>query len=253
MHDPQQLRLAIRNGEWTSPTINAMPGYVLCNLVVVPRAYALDFCIYCQRNPKPCPVIEILDPGDPEPKYAAPGADVRTDLPRYNVYRDGTLAEQVTDIRQYWHDECMAFLIGSGITFDAASARAGAPRPANVPVVTTAMQTAPAGPFRGPVAATMRVFTPAQAIIATQLTARFYFNHGAPIHIGDPALIGADLAHPLAGQPITQIPDGLLPVFWACGVTPQLAAEAARLPLMITHTPGHGFVTDLLADRLCLP
>ena len=249
----REARLAMRRGEWTGPTTFQVPGFVQCNLVVLPRAFAYDFLLYCQRNPKACPVVEVTDAGSPEPRRAAPGADLRTDLPRYAVWREGERQDDVTDITGLWTDDAVAFLIGSSLTFDEALARAGVPRGQDVWVVDTALDTEPAGPFRGPLVATMRLMTPAQAIIATQLTARFPFNHGAPIHLGDPAAIGADLARPLVGEPLDRIETGTTPVFWACGVTPQRAAQAARLPWMITHAPGHGFVTDLKADQVCLP
>lgn len=242
----------MRRGEWTGPTKHTVPGYVKCNLVVLPRADAYDFLVYCQRNPKPCPLVEVTDPGDPEPKMSAPGADLRTDLPRYAVYRNGAREEDVTDIRRLWRDDSVAFLIGSGMTFDDPLERAGVPK-VKTWVLTTNIPTIPAGKFHGPVVVTMRCWTPAQAIIACQLTSRFPFYHGAPIHMGDPASIGADLTHPIVGEPLEKIPDGLMPVFWACGVTPQRAALEAKIELMITHTPGHAFITDLLADRICTP
>jgi len=252
--DPaREARLAMRRGEWRGPTVGKVPGYVQCNLVVLARAHACDFLLYCQRNPRPCPLLEVTDPGNPEPSRSAPGADLRTDLPRYAVYRDGVRGEDVTDIRALWREDSVAFLIGSSLTFDHALERAGVPPSPDVWVLDTRLPTAAAGIFRGPLVVTMRWMTPAQAVIAVQLTSRFPFNHGAPVHIGDPDAIGADLAHPLYGEPVREVPKGVLPVFWACGVTPQRAAILARPELMITHAPGHGFITDLLADRVCIP
>lgn len=251
--EPQAARLAIRQKRHTGTTRGLAMGYVQCNLVVVPQSLAFDLLLYCQRNQNACPVLEVTDPGDPEPKRLAPGADLRTDLPRYAVYRKGARQDDVTDLHALWQDDFVAFLIGSGITFDAALERAGVPTGRHRWVVRSTIPTVPAGRFRGDMVVTMRWLTPQQAIIATQVSARFPFNHGAPIHIGDPAAIGADLAAPLFGPPVERVPDGLVAVFWACGVTPQEAALAAAVDIMIAHAPAHGFVTDLKADEFCLP
>ena len=251
---PAQLaRQEIRAGRHTGSSRGVAMGYVQCNLVVIPKALAFDFMLYCQRNARACPVLEVTDPGDPEPKRLAPGADLRTDLARYAVYRHGKRLPDVTDIRDLWRDDLVAFLIGSGITFDEALERAGVPTDKDRWVLRSTLPTTPAGPFRGPMVVTMRWLTPAQAIIATQVSARFPFNHGAPIHIGDPQQIGADLAQPLFGPPVERVPPGQVAVFWACGVTPQAAAEAAGIELMICHAPAHSFITDLKADLLCMP
>lgn len=243
----------MRRGEWTTPTLYQVPGYVQANLVVISRRDAYDFLVYCQRNPAACPVIEIGEPGDPEPKTCAPGADLRTDLPRYAVYRNGAKVEERTEIRDLWQPDSVAFLIGSSLSFDAAMQQAGIEPSPTVWVLRTTIPTHPAGPFRGVLVVTMRLMSPADAITATQLTARFPRNHGAPIHLGDPGAIGADLAHPVFGPPLEQVPAGKLAVFWACGVTPQQVALEAKLPLMITHAPGHAFVTDLKTHEFCQP
>jgi uncharacterized protein YcsI (UPF0317 family) len=249
----QTARLDCREGRHTGSSRGVALGYVQCNLVVLRQALAYEFLLFCQRNPKPCPVTEVCDAGDPEPRYSAPGADLRTDLARYAIYRDGVRQADVTHIRDLWEDDFVAFLIGSGITFDQALERAGVPTDKDRWVVRTALPTIPAGRFEGPLVATMRWLTPDQAVTATQVSARFPFNHGAPIHIGDPAAIGADLAAPLFGPPVEAVPNDRIAVFWACGVTPQEAALAARIDLMITHAPAHSFITDLLADRICVP
>ncbi len=243
----------MRCGEWTGPTVYKAPGFVQCNLVVLPMAAAYDFLVFCQRNPRPCPLVEVTDKGNPEPRKSAPGADLRTDLPKYNVYRKGELSETVTEITNLWTDKSVGFLIGSSLTFDEPLERAGVPKSKDVWVLNTAIATEPAGRFSGPMVVTMRWMTPAQAVIATQLTSRYPFNHGAPIHIGDPAVIGADLTHPIVGAPVTRIPNDVMPVFWACGVTPQQAAQTSKPDLMITHAPAHGFITDLSADKVCIP
>jgi uncharacterized protein YcsI (UPF0317 family) len=253
MTPSQQARLDIREKRHTGTTRGLALGYVQCNLVVLPHALAFDFMLYCQRNQRACPVLEVCDSGDPEPRRLAPGADLRTDLPRYAVYRNGVREPDVTDLRALWRDDLVAFLIGSGITFDGALERAGVPTGRDRWVLRTRVPTERAGPFHGDLIVTMRWLTPQQAITATQVTSRFPFNHGAPIHIGDPAALGADLAKPLFGPPVGAIPEGVVPVFWACGVTPQEAALAARVELMLAHSPAHGFVTDLRADELCIP
>lgn len=253
MTEARKARLSMRAGEWRGPTLFQVPGYVQTNLVVLPKADAYDFLIYCQRNPRPCPLIDVTDPGDPEPRLSAPGADLRTDLPRYAVYRNGVRCEDAHDIRDLWRADSVGFLLGSSMTFDDALERAGVPKSKEVWVLDSALPTVPAGKFKGPLVVTMRWMTPAQAVIACQLTGRFPFNHGAPIHLGDPSAIGADLEHPLYGAPVKEIPKGVTPVFWACGVTPQRAALAAKPELMITHAPGHAFVTDIKADQFCIP
>jgi uncharacterized protein YcsI (UPF0317 family) len=206
--EAREARLAIRRGEWTGSTAIRLPGWVQCNLVVLPRAQAYGFMVFCQRNPKACPLIEVTDPGDPEPRRCAPGADLRSDLPRYAVYRAGQCVEEPTDLRHLWRADSVAFLIGSSLTFDAPLERAGVSLEHGVWVLDTGLVTTPAGQFAGNLVVTMRLFSPAQAIIATQWTARFPSNHGAPVHVGDPALIGADLAHPLYGPPLSAIPEG---------------------------------------------
>ncbi len=224
-----------------------------CNLAIVPQALAFDFLLYCQRNARACPVLEVCDPGSPEPKQLAPGADLRTDLPKYSVFRRGERGADVPDIGSLWREDLVAFLIGSGITFDAALERAGVPTGRYRWVLNSKLPTVPAGRFGGNMVVTMRWLTPAQAITATQVSSRFPHNHGAPIHIGDPAAIGADLERPLYGPPVPPVPEGMTCVFWACGVTPQAAALQAKVELMITHAPAHGFITDLEADRFCQP
>ena len=252
MTPAQRARSDIREKRHTGATRGVALGYVQCNLAVVPQALAFDFLLYCQRNARACPVLEVCDPGSPEPRQLAPGADLRTDLPRYCVYEHGRRRE-VSDVRDLWRADLVAFLIGSGITFDQALERAGVPTDRNRWVLRSTLPTVPAGRFRGAMAVTMRWLTPEQAIVATQVSSRFPFNHGAPIHIGDPAAIGADLAHPLFGPPIAAVPKDVVPVFWACGVTPQEAALAANIEFMITHAPAHGFITDLEADKFCIP
>ncbi|MBD5781147.1 DUF1445 domain-containing protein [Pelagicoccus sp. NFK12] len=249
----RESRLAMRRGEWTGVTQFRGKDQVLANLVVISKELAYDFVVYCQRNPKPCPVIEILEPSDPEPRYSAPGADLRTDLASYRVFRNGHFEADVREIGDLWREDSVAFLIGSSLSFDNALARAGVPYSPDVWVLNSSIPTRPSGKFSGNMVVTMRWMSAEQAVIATQLTARYYNNHGAPVHIGDPAAIGADMANPIVGAPVEMIPEGVVPVFWACGVTPQVTLLEAKPDLLITHTPAHPFMCDLKVDRICLP
>ena len=252
MH-PREFRQACREGRYTGTSRGVSLGYVQCNLVVVKQEHAYDFLLYCQRNQRACPVLEVCDTGSAEPRRMAPGADLRTDVSRYAIYRNGERLGDEIDVRHLWSEDMVAFLIGSGISFDDALEQAGIPTTRHRWVLRTTVPTEPAGRFRGSLIVTMRWLTPEHAIKAVQVTTRFPFNHGAPLHIGDPAAIGADLLEPLVGSPVEEVSAGLVPVFWACGVTPQQAALEARLDLMITHAPAHSFVTDLPAKELAIP
>ena len=249
----QQVRMESRAGTFRRITRNVAPGYVQCALVVLPKAQALDFLVFCQRNQKPCPVLEVVEAGQWEPKRLASGADLRTDLPLYSVYRHGERSEDVPDIRPLWREDFVSFFIGSNTSCDLALRRAGVQTEKHRWVLRTAVETDPAGPFRGPLVVTMRWLTPAELIIATQLTSRFPFNHGAPIHVGDPVALGCDLDRPLTGSPPPPLPAGLVPAFWACSVTPQTVAVAAKVELMITSAPSYGFITDIESDKICIP
>jgi uncharacterized protein YcsI (UPF0317 family) len=251
--ESQRVRGEIRAGRIRGTSRGLAHGFVQCNLAILPREFAFDFMLYCQRNQRACPVLEVCDPGDPVPRRLAPTADLRTDCARYAIYRDGKREEDRLDITPLWRGDLVSFLIGSGISIDAALEAAGVPTHKDRWVLRTALPTEPAGPFRGDMIVTMRWLTAAQAITATQVTARFPFNHGAPIDIGDPAVIGADLTAPLFGPPVPPTPAGIVPAFWACGVTPQSAAENAHLPLLIAHAPAHSFITDMPSSALMNP
>jgi uncharacterized protein YcsI (UPF0317 family) len=246
----EEIRRAARDGAMTGPTAGLARGYVQANLVVVPRELAFDFLLFCQRNPKPCPVLDVTEPGNPEPALVAGGADVRTDLPRYCVYRDGESVEEPTDLRKWWRDDLVAFLLGCSFTFENVLVKAGVPVRhleigCNVPMYQTNIACRPAGVFHGPLVVSMRPMTAIQAIAATRICARFPRAHGMPVHLGDPEALGIrDLARPDFGDAVP-IHAGEIPVFWACGVTPQAVAMQARPSLLLTHKPGHMFVTDL--------
>jgi uncharacterized protein YcsI (UPF0317 family) len=253
--DAAIIRAAIRAGEWDGPTAALAPGFTQANLVALPRADAFDFLRFCVANPRPCPLLEVLEPGSAEPVETAPGADLRTDLPRYLVHRDGEVVDELEDAREVWRDDLVAFLIGCSFTFERALLAAGLPvrhieQGVNVPMYRTAVACRPAGRFAGPLVVSMRPMTPQQAIRATQITSRYAAVHGAPLHIGDPQTLGiAELASPHYGDPV-DIREGEVPVFWACGVTPQAVAAACRPELMITHAPGHMFITDVPDESL---
>jgi len=255
MTDPREVRRQIREGKWRRPTAGLAPGFVQTNLVILPQNLAFDFLLFAQRNPKPCPVIEVTDVGSPEPKVSAPGADLRTDVPRYCIYRDGTLSEEVTDLRSVWRDDVVSFLLGCSFTFESALLQAGVPvrhieEQRNVPMFVTNIPCRPAGLFRGPLVVTLRPIPAALVARAVQITGRYPGVHGSPVHIGDPAAIGIrDLGRPDFGDAVT-IHAGEIPVCWACGVTPQAVAMQAKPALMLTHAPGHMFITDLRNEEL---
>jgi uncharacterized protein YcsI (UPF0317 family) len=247
---PKEIRQAIRQGRYTGGTAGLAPGYVQANLVVLPQAEAYDFLVFCQRNPKPCPLIEVTDAGNPEPVGVAPGADLRTDIPRYRIYRAGRLEAEVTDITAHWRDDFVAFLLGCSFTFESAMQQAGLPvrhieENRIVPMFRTNVQCRPAGIFHGPMVVSMRPMPAPLVPRAVTVTARYPMAHGAPVHVGDPGRIGiADVHKPDWGEPVTFM-SGEEPVFWACGVTPQAVALEARPPFCITHAPAHMFITDL--------
>lgn len=250
------IRAQARSGLLAGPTCGLAPDYLQANLVVVPEDLAFDFLRFCQRNPKPCPILDVTEPGSWEPRQVAPGADVRTDVPRYRVYRRGALAEEPTDISRLWRKDLVAFLLGCSFSFEAAMQRAGLPvrhleQRCNVPMFRTNLPCTPVGPFRGPLVVTMRPLTPSQAIEAVVITSRYPQAHGAPVHFGDPGAIGiSDLTQPDFGDVVT-VRAGEVPVFWACGVTPQAVLMEAKPEFAITHSPGCMFVTDRLAEDVC--
>lgn len=246
----QQVRAVCRSGEYRGPTPGLALGHVQANLVVLPKEWAFEFLLFCQRNPKPCPLLDVTEPGCPEPKVVAPGSDLRTDLPAYRLWKDGELIAEPTDIRQFWRDDLVSFVIGCSFSFENALLSAGIPvrhieQGVNVPMYRTNIWCRQAGHFSGPLVVSMRPLTPEHTVRATLISARFPQAHGAPVHLGDPSAIGIrDICKPDYGDPV-EICDGELPVFWACGVTPQAALVRAKPPFAITHKPGHMFVTDL--------
>jgi len=253
----RDVRLACRSGAHDGLTAGLAPGFVQGNLVVLPRDWADDFLRFCQANPKPCPLIGIAEGGSPNVPVLGETLDVRTDLPRYRVWRDGELAAEPRDLLDVWRDDLVSFVIGCSFSFEEALLQAEVPvrhiaRGTNVPMYRTSIATQRAGRFHGPLVVSMRPLAPADAIRAIQITSRLPAVHGAPVHIGFPAAIGiSDLSRPDYGDPVP-VEAGELPVFWACGVTPQAAIATARPPFAITHAPGCMLVTDVRNARLAV-
>lgn len=261
----REIRELCRRGSFDCPTSGAAMGFTQVNLVILRRGAAAEFEEFCRLNPKPCPLLEVTEVGSFEPRRFAPGADLRTDLPRYRVYRNGVCADRPTDLLAYWpsdpsppphsqkrataYQDWIGFLIGCSFTFEAALLAGGVPvrhieEGRNVPMYRTNRPCKTAGRFHGPLVVSMRPMTPSQAEQAVEITSQFPDVHGAPIQIGDTAALGiADLARPDYGNTVTIRP-GEIPVFWACGVTPMEAILRANLDIAITHEPGHMLVTD---------
>ncbi len=244
-----EVRALIRSGQWRGITSGVAPGHVQANLAILPRDLAFDFLLFCQRNPKPCPLLEVIEPGRVEPALTAPGADIRTDIPGYRVYERGEFVGEVDSLLDHWRDDLVSFLLGCSFSFETAMVDAGIPLRhqelgQNVAMYITNIATTPAGVFSGPMVVSMRPIKRAQIVRAVQVTSRFPATHGAPVHIGDPGAIGIkDLDQPDFGDRVDILPDEE-PVFWGCGVTPQAVALSCKPPLMFAHAPGKMFITD---------
>ncbi|MFK7835514.1 MAG: putative hydro-lyase [Sulfitobacter sp.] len=248
-----QVRTAIRSGFYAGHTAGLAAGKLQCNLAILPERFALDFLRFCQRNPKPCPLVGVGDSGNPMLPTLGHDIDIRTDVPRYRVFRDGRLDAEVTDVSDIWQDDLVTVALGCSFTFENALLRAGIPvrhidTGRNVPMYRSNIDLAPAGPFHGKMVVTMRPIPEAQVEEARAISAKFPQAHGAPIAAGAPGDIGiADLATPDWGEAVT-INQGEVPVYWACGVTPQNVLLDAQLPLCITHAPGHMLISDVAED-----
>jgi uncharacterized protein YcsI (UPF0317 family) len=254
-NDLSAVRRAIRQGRWTGHTSGVAQDHVQGNVVILPEQQANDFLRYCQRNPKPCPVLAVSEPGQPLLPTLGNDINICTDVPQYRVWHGGELAQECADISGLWRDDLVTFVIGCSFSFEQALIEAGLSlrhidQGRNVAMYRTNLPTVAAGPFKGPMVVSMRPLRAADAIRAVQVTSRFPQVHGAPVHIGDPALIGiADLSKPDYGDAVEVMSDEL-PVFWACGVTPQAAIRQARPAFCITHAPGAMLITDLLNSQL---
>jgi uncharacterized protein YcsI (UPF0317 family) len=246
------IRAAARAGNLTGPTAGLAPGYEQANVVILPADVATDFARFCELNPAPCPLLGTGCKGDPLLPAELAEADIRTDVPRYRVYRDGECVASPTSILDLWHDDLRWFLLGCSFSFEAALQAAGVPvrhveLGCNVPMFRTNRECVPAGVFEGPLVVSMRPIPRTLVPLAVDITSTLPGSHGAPVHIGDPRELGIDsLAAPDYGDTVP-VGEDEVPVFWACGVTPQAAAEAARIPFMITHAPGHMLVLDRMA------
>ncbi|WP_336080212.1 putative hydro-lyase [Thalassospira sp. CH_XMU1448-2] len=250
---PLALRKAIRSGEHTGTTTGYSSGYLQGNLAILPADYADEFLQFCAKNPKSCPLIGMSEPGSPHIPALGEDLDIRTDLPGYRIFRGSTEFTSSTDLTDVWRDDLVTFVLGCSFSFEAAITRGGVPvrhmdANRNVPMYVTNIETSPAGRFHGPLVVSMRSFTPGDAIRAILYSDRYRLAHGAPVHIGDPSQIGiADIMKPDFGDdPV--IHEGDIPVFWACGVTPQMAIRNALPEFAITHEPGLMLVTDVLAE-----
>jgi uncharacterized protein YcsI (UPF0317 family) len=254
---PRDVRAAARAGKLSTPTAGLARGYVQANLVILPANVADDFAQFCHLNDRPCPLLEQTERGYPEPTHSAPGADLRRDVPRYRIFRRGRHeAVEPSDVTALWRDDFVGFLLGCSFTFEAALEAAGLPvrhihERRNVPMYRTAIACQPAGRFAGPMVVSMRPYRAEQIEQVIEITSRYPTMHGAPLHVGDPAALGiTDLVRPDFGDAVT-IHEDEIPVFWACGVTPQLALLAAAPEIAITHSPGHMFVTDWKEEAFC--
>lgn len=253
---PAQARELFRGG-LRRPTSGFSAGYAQANIIALPQAEAFDMLLFAQRNPKSCPVLGVLEAGQLESELL-PGGDIRTDAPAYRVYRKGELVEETADVLEQWREDLVAFIIGCSFTFEAPMIEAGLPiahieQGVNVPMYRTGVQSRSAGSLSGPMVVSMRPL-PAHLISdAVRITSRYLDVHGAPVHIGDPGALGiADMDSPDFGDPVA-IPEGWIPVFWACGVTPQAAVMHSKPELAISHAPGHMLVTDLANHALQVP
>jgi len=250
MLPPEEVRASIRREDYYGQTAGLGPGHLQGNIAIVPSACALDFFRFCQRNPKPCPLVGVTDARSPYLPELGGDIDIRTDVPAYNIYRNGELVEQRPNLNDLWSDDLVVFVLGCSFSFEDALINEGIPlRHINecktVPMYRTSIETTSAGAFSGPLVVSMRPIAQNNIIRAVTITERFPQAHGTPIHIGDPANIGiTDIMKPDWGD-ATEIKSGEIPVFWACGVTPQAAIQAAKLPLFISHAPGHMLITDV--------
>lgn len=247
---PSEFRQLIRTGKHTGPTAGYCPGYAQANLVVLPKELAYDFLLFAQRNPQSCPLLEVTDMGSRYLKEIAPGADIAADIPKYRVYEHGVLTGEYTDVSDLWRDDLVSFLIGCSFSFEGELIEAGVPvrhieENCNVPMYLTNIPSKPAGVFRGNMVVSMRPLPYDQIVKSVLVTGAMPKVHGAPVHIGDPSVIGIqDIAKPDFGDPVSIRP-GEVPVFWPCGVTPQAAVMASKPAFAITHAPGHMLVTDV--------
>ena len=249
-HESHDFRKRVRNKTFTGPTAGHCGGYAQANLAIVPAEFAGDFLRFCVSNPRACPLLGVSEAGAWTIPALGHDLDVRTDVPGYNVYRHGELCEQPDDLLELWRDDLVTFAIGCSFSFEQMLAQEHIPlrhvdEGVNVPMYRTSIDNQRAGRFGGKLVVSMRPMSGAHAVRAVQITSRFPAVHGAPIHIGSPAALGIrELSRPDYGDAVS-IHEHEVPVFWACGVTPQSALESAKLPFAIAHRPGHMLMTDI--------
>ncbi len=246
---PSEMRNLIRNEQWIYPTSGLCKSYVQGNMIILPKEWAFDFLLFAQRNPKACPMLDVTEVGGHEPVNIAPGADVRTDLPKYRVWENGELIDEPMNVVDYWRDDLVTFIIGCSFSFETALIESSIPIRhmecnSNAPMYITNIDCAPAGRFSGPMVVSMRPIKHDKVPRAVLCTGRFPSLHGAPVHIGDPAAIGIKNIQEVDFGDTVEIRNGEVPVFWACGVTPQAVLMKSKPPFAITHSPGHMFICD---------
>ena len=252
----QALRAAIARGEWRKPTSGLAQGFTQANVVILPQRYAFDFLLFCDRNPQPCPVIDVAEAGVIAPPVAGPTGDIRTEIPKYKIFRHGQFEKEVDDILDVYTEDMVTFLLGCSFTFEQDLLDNGVPvrhieLDRNVPMYITNRECRPAGVFSGPMVVSMRPMREEFVAKAIEITAKYRRAHGAPVHVGDPAALGIKDINKADFGDDPEIRPGEVPVFWACGVTPQMALQRAKPDFVITHAPGYMFITDILNKDLC--
>ena len=255
--DPKLFREKVRQGTWQKTTAGVCPGYVQANLVILPVEFALDFTIFCLRNSQSCPILEILDPGDPMVHESATNVDIRTNLPQYRIFKNGKLIEERAEIGEYWRNDLVTFLIGCSYTFEEALVRGGVPvrnysQKKDPAVYISSVMCRSAGIFSGPMVVSMRPIPSHLVSRAVQITSRFPKAHGAPVHIGDGTSIGVPNTAKVDFGEVPEIKEGEIPVFWGCGITPQTVALQSKIPFIITHKPCHMFVSDIRIEEIAI-
>ena len=252
---PGALRAMARRGDWTGPTAGAARGWLQCNLAILPERYARSFEAWCRANPQVCPLVAVGLPGDPRLPALGADIDLRTDLPGYSIFRNGEEAGHAASVGDLWRDDLVAFAFGCSFSFEDVLQREGVAlrylgRGEREAIYRSTLESVPAGGFAGPLIVSMRPLRPADAIRAIEVTARYPLAHGAPVHIGKPAAIGVDLGRPMEMLGRVSLQDDELPLFWACGVTPQRAIRQAAPDLCIAHRSAHMLVTDVPMQNL---
>lgn len=247
---PIEVRKLIREGKISGQTSGMCSGFAQANLCILPKKYAYDFLLFCQRNPKSCPLLEVSDEGSRFLKTSASDCDIAKDVPKYRIWKNGELSGEYTDVSEFWRKDLVTFVIGCSFSFEGPLIENGIDvrnisENHNVPMYLTNIETSPAGIFSGKMVASMRPIPYSQIVKAVTITARVPKVHGSPIHIGNPEIIGIkDISKPDFGEPST-IREGEVPVFWCCGVTPQSVVMNSKPDFCITHAPGHMLITDI--------